>query len=149
MASELLVGMETFGAYKEISVTCDLSPLQVEGTLRSGERIYFRYRWGKISLKVSIGGRQIALYSLEVEREVDVPDEQCIRLMDEWTRHYLLRGASLLTPKEGSVQQAPPAPGLALSSSRYGRQPSVVPPRPAPSHAPDVGRVTLLRPFGN
>lgn len=42
MVRALLEGMECFGLFRELAVTVDVSPLEVQGTLRSGERICFR-----------------------------------------------------------------------------------------------------------
>ncbi len=133
MFGELLKGMECFGVFKEIAVTNDVSPLEVQGTLRSGEGIFFRYRWGLVSLAVSIGVREVAGYSFQVAREVDVPEEECVFLLNQWIMHYLLRGARLSAPVKEEVFERPP-PGMALSWPRTGRR---VYPRPpsVPDHA--------------
>lgn len=129
MVAELLKGMQSFGLYREVSVTHDVSPLQVQGTLRSGERISFRYRWGLVSMGVSIGIREVAGYSFQVEQGVDVPEEECIFLLDQWSLHFALRGARLSVPAKEEVFERPP-PGMALSWPRTGR-------RRYPSPAPE------------
>ena len=40
---------------KELKRTCIACPTQYEGILDNGHSIYIRYRWGKLSIRISYG----------------------------------------------------------------------------------------------
>ncbi len=133
MVRALLESMECFGLFRELAVTVDVSPLEVQGTLRSGERICFRYRWGLVSLGVYHADKELAGYSFQMDKEVDVPAGECIYLLNQWIMHFAMRAVRLSAPVKEEVFERPP-PGMALSWPRTGRR---VYPRPpsVPDHA--------------
>lgn len=155
LTNNVFAGMESYGQILEVEVTCTETPVQIEGRLRGGERFYFRSRSGKTSLRIFEKDFRNPIVSYSFNHEVkdgcigDLPDEECVYLLNEWIKHYLFRAAKVVFDSSNPAFVLPSRPGMVFSDAARGRLASkficggggaglALAPKPAPTHAPSI-----------
>lgn len=157
----MFAGMECYGQILELEVTCSVTPVQIEGRLRGGERFYFRSRSGKTSLRIFEHDVRNPIVSYSFDHEVkdgcvgELPDEECVFLLNQWIKHYLFRAARVVFDSPNPAFVLPSRPGMAFTDAAHGRLASkfvglgggagmALAPKPAPTHAPPIVKRTAF-----
>lgn len=157
LTNNVFAGMECYGQILGLEVTCSATPVQIEGRLRGGERFYFRSRSGKTSLRIFENDFRSSIVSYSFNHEVkagcigDLPDEECVYLLNEWIKHYLFRATKVVFDSSNPAFVLPARPGMAFADAAQRRLASgfvggggggeagmALAPKPAPTHAPSI-----------